>query len=179
MKARSFALMPFAPENLGSALQITGRLTRRGRVLALHYALLGPLSQVALPTPAASPARRHGLWQETCFEFFLGAKDAPGYWEFNLSPAGYWNVYRFSGYRQGMVEEPTLTSLPFGVQLGEDFLRLDLEVDLAGIVPAGRPLELGLAAVVNLRDGALTYWALTHPGPRPDFHRRNSFLISL
>jgi hypothetical protein len=179
MNGRSFSLQPFPPGNLQFSLQITGRLSRRGRVIALYYALLGPFSQVAIPTSAASPARRHGLWQETCFEFFLGMKDAPGYWEFNLSPAGDWNAYRFSGYRQGMVEEPALTSLPFGVKIGEDSLGLDLEVDLAGIVPAGRPLELGLAAVVKLRDGALTYWALAHPGPRPDFHRRDSFLIEL
>jgi len=36
-----------------------------------------------------------------------------------------------------------------------------------------------VAAVVKLRDGRVTYWALSHPGPRPDFHRRDSFLIKL
>jgi hypothetical protein len=148
MNTRSFALEPFSPD-LRPALQVTGQLARRGQTLALHYALLGPLSQVVIPAPAAAPARRQGLWQETCFEFFLGVKDAPGYWEFNLSPARDWNVYRFSDYRQGMAAEPAMTSLPFGVHRGEDFLRLDLEVDLAVIVPAGRTLELCLAAVVK------------------------------
>jgi len=178
MSARSFALAPFFPD-LQPALQITGHLARQGRALDLHYALQGPLSQVAIPAPAAAPARRHGLWQETCFEFFLGVKDNPAYWEFNLSPAGDWNVYRFSGYRQGLIEEPAWTHLPFGVQVRADSLRLDLEVDLAPLQPAGRPLELGLAAVIQLDDGALTYWALSHPGPRPDFHRRDGFLIEL
>lgn len=178
MNERSFSLEPFSP-GLRSALQINGWLARRGQVLALQYAFLGPLSQVALPVPAVKPERRHGLWQETCFEFFLGVKNAPGYWEFNLSPAGDWNVYRFSGYRSGMAEETVLASLPFRVQVREDLLRLDLEADLTAILPAGRSLELGLAAVVRLRDGAMTYWALTHPGPRPDFHRRESFIMVL
>ena len=139
----------------------------------------GPLSQVVIPAAAEPPARRHGLWQETCFEFFLGVQDSPGYWEFNLSPAGDWNVYRFSGYRQGMAEEQAFSRLPFSAQIGEDSLRLALEVDLAGMVPAGPALEVGLATVVKLRDGAITYWALSHPGPRPDFHRRDGFIVVL
>jgi hypothetical protein len=28
-------------------------------------------------------------------------------------------------------------------------------------------------------DGGTTYWALTHRGPEPDFHRRNSFILEL
>jgi hypothetical protein len=179
MNWQSFALEPFLPGNLRLPFQITGRLARRGQALNIRYALRGPRSQAALPAPAAAPARRHGLWQETCFEFFLGIKDAPGYWEFNLSPGGDWNVYRFRDYREGLAEEPALTSLPFSVTAEENGIRLDLAVDLAAILPAARTLEVGLAAVIKLRDGALTYWALTHPGPRPDFHRRESFIAVL
>ena len=65
--------------------------------------------------PADMPARRDRLWEETCFEFFLAVKNSPRYWEFNLSPAGHWNVYRFADYRQGMQEEPAFASLPFSV----------------------------------------------------------------
>ena len=92
--------------------------------------LRGKLAELVIPGPAARPARRHGLWEETCFEFFLGVKDAPGYWEFNLSPAGHWNVYRFAGYRQGMAEEKAFTSLAFSVRRRADRLGFALELEI-------------------------------------------------
>ncbi len=110
---------------------------------------------------------------------FLGARGSDWYWEFNLSPAGYWNVYRFAGYRQGMAEEVAFASLPFSVERGPESLILAVEVRLAGIVRADQGLDVGIAAVVKGRDGALTYWALAHPGPQPDFHRRDGFIIRL
>ena len=47
------------------------------------------------------------------------------------------------------------------------------------IVAADRRIEVGVAAVIELAGGGLTYWALSHPGPQPDFHRRESFLVEV
>jgi hypothetical protein len=47
------------------------------------------------------------------------------------------------------------------------------------IVSANQPLQVGIAAVIRLAGGGLTYWALTHPGPQADFHRRDGFLVEL
>ncbi|MBU4232875.1 MAG: DOMON-like domain-containing protein, partial [Proteobacteria bacterium] len=120
-----------------------------------------------------------GLWEETCFEFFLGVKDSPQYWEFNLSLAGHWNVYRFAGYRQGMAEETALTLLPLSVRRRSDLLEVALELDVGRIVSADQPLMVGIAAVIKLAGNGVTYWALIHPGPAADFHRRDSFLVEL
>jgi hypothetical protein len=179
MNGHSFSLQPFSPIGLPLDFKITGRIARRPRQLAIHFALQGQLAELMIPAPADIPARRHGLWEETCFEFFLGVKDAPRYWEFNLSPAGHWNVYRFAGSRQGMAEETALTSLPVNVRRRSDSLRLILELEVERIVAADQPLEVGIAAVIKLADGGLTCWALTHPGPQADFHRRDSFLVEL
>ena len=116
MNGRSFSLQPFSPIGPPLNFKITGHIARRPRQLAIRYDLRGDLAELMIPAPADMPARRHGLWEETCFEFFLGVKDSPRYWEFNLSPAGHWNVYRFAGYRQGMAEETALTSLPLSVR---------------------------------------------------------------
>jgi len=179
MSGQDFSLQPFSPLSPPLTIRITGHINRRPRQLAIHYDLRGDLAELMIPAPAALPARRAGLWKETCCEFFLGVKDAPQYWEFNLSPAGHWNVYRFTGYRQGMVEETALTSLPVNVRRGSDSLQLDLELDVGAIVAADQPLRVGIAAVIKLAGGGLTYWALTHPGPQADFHRRDSFLLEL
>ena len=179
MNSRSFSLQPFSPLDPPLNFKLTGHIIRRSHHLAIRYDLRGDLGQLIIPAPADRPARRHGLWEETCFEFFLGVRDAPQYWEFNLSPAGDWNVYRFTGYRQGMAEETALTSLPVSIRRGSDWLQVALDLDVEKIVAADQPLEVGIAAVVKLAGDGLTYWALIHPGPQADFHRRDSFLVAL
>ena len=179
MNGRSFSLQPFSPIGPPLNLKISGHINRRPRQLAIRYDLRGDLAKLMIPAPADMPARRHGLWEETCFEFFLGVKDSPRYWEFNLSPAGHWNVYRFAGYRQGMAEETALTSLAVSLRHGSDSLQVALELDVEKIVEADQPLMVGIAAVIKLAGNGLTYWALIHPGPAADFHRRDSFLVEL
>jgi hypothetical protein len=176
---QSFALWPFSPLNPQMDLKIIGAIGRGQHRLRISYELRGQLAAVAIPAPGDLPARRHGLWEETCFEFFLAAKHSPRYWEFNLSPAGHWNVYRFAAYRQGVKEEMAFTSLPVSLRPEPDSVRLALDLNLDPIIPADQPLEVGIAAVIQLAGGGLTYWALTHGGPQPDFHRRDSFIVAL
>ena len=125
------------------------------------------------------PARQWLLWETTCFECFLAIRGAVSYWEFNLSPAGPWNIFRLASYRQGIQEEPAFQVLPVTVSRHPEKLTLSLNVDLAAIIPADRPLEVGVSTVLQDRHGELSYWALTHPGPEPDFHHRDGFVIKL
>jgi hypothetical protein len=162
-----------------SQLKITGNITRRSHQLAILYELRGDLAELMVPAAADQPGRRHGLWEATCFEFFLGVKSEARYWEFNLSPAGHWNVYGFTGYRHGMAEERAFRSLPVRVRRRPDSLLVAVEAAVGLIVTADRPIEVGMAAVIQLADGGLTYWALIHPGLEADFHRRDSFLVEL
>jgi hypothetical protein len=179
MNGRDFSLQPFSPLRPPFNFTITGHLARRSHQLAIRYDLNGPLAELVIPGPADLPSRKHRLWEETCFELFLAIKHSPTYWEFNLSPGGPWNVYRFDGYRQGMTEETGFTSLPLSVRRRPDSLSLALELEVGRIVSADQVLEVNIAAVIQLAAGGLTYWALTHPGPQPDFHRRDSFLVEL
>lgn len=182
MKSQSFSLEPFEDAKIWPDVPdvtITGAVGRKSNILTINYALRGPLSKLMVPSPSGMPARRKGLWEKTCLEFFLAAKNSDGYWEFNLSPTGDWNVYGFASYRQGMREEPAFASLPFRVRSGPDTLGLSLELGLDKVIPADEALEVAVSAVIESMDGTMTYWALRHPGPRPDFHRRDSFIIKL
>ena len=78
-----------------------------------------------------------------------------------------------------MAEETAFTSLACSVRRRSDSLRLALELEVGKLVSAHQPLAVGIAAVIELAGGGLTYWALTHPGPQADFHRRDSFLVDL
>lgn len=176
---QSFSLQPFPMDKPLSGLEITGKIARRSNTLVIRYALLDHLAEAVIPAAADVPARRNELWKETCFELFLSVGDSPRYWEFNLSPSGHWNIYRFENYRQGMQEETAFASLPFAVQRLPDLVSLALEADSEGIAGKGDTLKVGICTVIIHRDGELSYWALTHPGPKPDFHRRDGFTIGL
>ncbi len=179
MNRRSFSLKPIPSAGFLPHLKITGNIGRHPRTLTIIYALLGHLREVVIPAPADMPARKNALWEETCFEFFLGVRNSDQYWEFNLSPAGHWNVYRFKSYRQGMQEEPAFTSLPFSAERQPDALRLSLKLDLDKIILTDQALKVAISAVIKPVNGKITYWALTHPGPKADFHRRESFILEL
>lgn len=189
---QSFVLHPFQPEDLpagpigsgpadpGAGLELTGQIRRRGETLELVLRLVGDLASVVLAAPSSRPERRDDLWRSTCFELFIAAAGEPVYWEVNLSPSGHWNVYRFSSYRQGMENEPSLQALPFEFKPVPGSIELALAwrlpVDLRS---AQACLEVGVCAVIEQRHGQLSYWAATHPGDEADFHRRDGLLLSL
>ena len=111
------------------------------------------------------------LWTTTCFEAFV--KTQNGYHEFNLSLSGQWASYRFDGYRQGMAN--ALEAAVFaGLDGAADMVALEGTVSL----PPGAS-HLGLSAVVEAKDGTISYWALAHPSDKPDFHHPNSFTLEL
>ncbi|MFO7627932.1 MAG: DOMON-like domain-containing protein [Prochlorococcaceae cyanobacterium] len=184
---RSFALVPFSACGIPAGLNLEGTVARTGEALLLHYRLSGPLQELLIPAPAASAERRDGLWQTTCFEAFLAEAGSETYWELNLSPAGHWNLYRLDGYRKGLAPEAALSALP--LQLGspqpaaedltQGLLELQLELPLPPALAGAGHLELAITAVLQQRDLSLSYWALAHPGPEPDFHRRDGFLLEL
>ena len=134
---------------------------------------------LSIPAAAEAPRRKDRLWEETCLELFLGTADSGEYREFNLSPAGHWNVFRFTRYREEMREEPAFTSLPFAVRRDPEALLLTAEIGVGKIVPAGKHLAAGVAAVIKSTDGRKSHWALVHPASRPDFHRREGFALTL
>ena len=179
MKVQNFTLQPFPGTDSLPDLEISGFLARRANTLSIGYLLVGHLIDIEIPALSKPAARRIGLWEKTCLEFFLARIGSMGYWEFNLSPSGDWNVYRFEVYRQGLYEEPAFASLPFSVRKQSDSLLLELEFDLGLILPSDQTLEVAVSAVIRTKEGQETFWALTHPGEAPDFHHRNGFIVQL
>ena len=179
MSNQIFSLQPFPSNKSFANLKITGNISRNANQLTICYNLGGDLKEIAITPPSNAPSRKNELWEDTCFEFFLGIKDSAQYWEFNLSPAAHWNVYRFDGYRQGMQKETAFQKLPFSVQNQADGLALALDVDLGKIILAEQTIEVGITTVIKHRDGEVTYWALTHQGVEADFHLRDSFIVKL
>jgi hypothetical protein len=183
------------------ALEVWAEATRCHGQLTLQYRLSWSLTSPAVLVPLRAsaraedpaPQRRDGLWQHTCFEAFLAPLGGGSYWELNLSPSGDWNLYRFAAYRSGQQPEERCPQLPFTVMgprpapsqtnCQNPSVRVLLALDLCCPLPpelAHAPqLELGLTAVIEQVDGVLSYWALNHPGPEPDFHDRRGWSLRL
>ncbi len=144
--------------------------------LNLKYCLDAHLGALRIPEARAGD-RADGLWRHTCFEAFIQGDDAPAYREFNLSPSGQWQAYAFTRYRDGGLLQPAPP--PSRIRSDEKG-RLTLMCRLpASLLPPGRTLDLGLAAVIEATDGGLSYWALRHPPGEPDFHHGDGFALSL
>jgi hypothetical protein len=179
MHPRRFLLKPFPGERNPAGVTIGGSIARSADTLSVRFEVRGNLPKLSIPAAAEAPRRVDRLWEETCLELFLGTADSGRYWEFNLSPAGHWNVYRFTRYREGMREESAITSLPFDVRRDPEALILTAEFGIGKIVPAGKDLAATVAAVIRTIDGGGSHWALAHPASRPDFHRREGFALTL
>jgi hypothetical protein len=157
-------------------MTIAGSVDRQGQSLKIVYELCGDLTAVRIPE-AITPVRKFGLWEETCFEFFLGIPGTTSYWEFNLATSGAWNVFRLENYRSGLTEELAYEAMPIQVKHSTDRLSLAVTVDLSVLGVHG-PIELSLTAVVQQQNDDYSYWATRHSGLEPDFHLRDSFVVT-
>lgn len=143
--------------------------------LRLRWRIEG--SQALVVPPFAGRGRADGLWQTTCFELFVRDRAGPGYAEFNLSPSERWNAYRFAGYREGQEELPLPQEPVCTLRVGSSFAIFDAAIPFDPLF-AGEP-AIALSAVIEEEGGAISYWALAHPGAAPDFHAPTCFAATL
>ncbi len=175
-----FVLLPH-PALPAPPFSVAGDIARGDGRLVVRYLLRGDTGALRVPPPAA-PGAADGLWQHTCCELFLAAGDAlasPAYREFNFSPSAQWASYAFASYRvRDAATEAAAPVVPVvDCRAGADVLELRATLPLAAL-PSG-DWRLGLSAVLETRDGGLSWWALRHPGERPDFHHRDGFALAL
>jgi len=143
---------------------------RDGLLLWLRFTAIGDPSAIAWPSEAGQ-GRAEDLWRHTCFEAFVATDD--GYLEYNLSPSGQWASYRFDSPRMGMRGADEVATV-LGMDGAFDQMALEARIEL----PHGAK-RLGLSAIIEDVDGAISYWALAHPSAKPDFHHPDSFVLDL
>lgn len=152
--------------------------SRENAVLELTYTVNGPMDRLVVSS-VSPPRFTSGLWEHTCFELFVSTAGALAYHEYNFAPWGSWALFGFEDYRSGgpidaADHAPRITQVP-----SDDALIVDVTVDLGSLARAytQSPLSVGLTAVVEHRDSALSYWALAHGAGEPDFHDRDGFVL--
>jgi len=172
---RHFSLHPME-DACSLTFAVGGIVSRTRQELTVRFEVRGELAEISVPPPAEKKERRHNLWRETCFEVFFRRQQEKAYRELNLSPAGHWNAYFFDDCRLGMRQDTEIYDLQSSFRRESSRLELTLSVDLAGLGMVDSPLQLGLSTVI-LSNLGVTYWALSHCGPQPDFHNRKAWLF--
>lgn len=143
--------------------------------LMLCFAVTGDLGRLKLPPPRAAE-RVDELWRSTCCEVFIRNAEHKAYREYNFAPSEAWQAYDFSDYRHGRrlaAVAPPACSWSIGAE------RVQLCVHLRAEHLPAAPWRLNLAAVLEQRGLPLSYWALAHPAPHPDFHHPDAFVLEL
>lgn len=135
----------------------------------------------SLRLPDARPAAAADeLWRHTCCELFAGVAGDAAYREFNCSPSGQWAMYGFSAYRvrDASAPNPAPPAPRINFAMDAEGWTLQARLDALALpgVAAAR-IVIGVAVVLEAADGSLSYWALRHAAPRPDFHRRETFVL--
>jgi hypothetical protein len=153
--------------------------TNRGR-LQLTYTVRGDIHRLRLPA-VCEPGPADGLWAHTCFEAFFSEPAAPAYHEFNFSPSTQWAHYRF---REERVRDALWIdrTLPPHVQMppGDPTQWvLTASVDATPLGDDQPGTWFAPTAVLEMNDGSLSYWAMSHPAPRPDFHNRTGWTTAI
>lgn len=120
----------------------------------------------------AHPEARDELWQKTCFECFLLKTNSTEYEEWNLSPAGNFQRYRFQAYRERNLEAPTPTREEFKLMWEHTPGKMSAEFTVP--LPF-EPQKLQVCWVLKTKAGEIQYWALNHTLAKPDFHNSDSF----
>jgi hypothetical protein len=169
------------PQSLCDAVSlIEVEITRRGPGhLSLTYVVTGAIADLSLPPPAA-PGRSDDLWKHTCFETFV-RPPGEAYFEFNFSPSSHWAAYRFSGYRSGMSAPAEAVAPLIETRASRERFELQVDLSLAPLLglSSGAPWRLGLSVVIEETSGRKSYWALTHPAGKADFHHADGFALDL
>ena len=165
------------------ALEVVVNFLADGGMSVIYRCLSTP-GAIRIPDRkvASAAANADELWRSTCCELFFGAKNTPEYREFNFSPSGQWAVYGFQSYRQrdhfccpqDAVPEISFTTSSEGWSLTASIPSALLNHVAQSTAKAA---EVSVAVVLEAADGALSYWALTHPREVPDFHDRAGFIL--
>jgi len=147
--------------------------------LRLSFRLDGDIERIRFAPPGA-PRFAAELWRHTCFEVFISREGHHAYHEFNFATSGEWTVYSFSDYRNGGAVDDEALRPEIEARATASHIELDALVRLGRLSAAHirTSLRLGLAAIIEASDG-FSYWALSHPAGKPDFHDHTSLAMLL
>ena len=162
------------------AISLVGAIEQQSPcTLNVGFWLRDPNQLMIWPDMVNDNLRQDYLWQQTCYEIFIGVHGEDFYREINLSPSQAWQAYQFEEYRYPEDMPPQAAHDIELNQLKRTHYGLNVSLDL-GIFMATHKLKwenmfVGLSAVLNTNQGE-QYYAMQHSSPQADFHNKRDWL---
>lgn len=148
-------------------------------LLNVGFWLRDPHQLIQWPALVTEHPRQDFLWEDTCFEVFMGVKDEDFYREINLSPSQAWQAYQFEEYRYPEEMPPCPAEDIELLQLQRTHYGLNVSLDFSEFMLKHKlkwtDVYLGLSAVLKTSQGT-HYFAMQHSSPQADFHNKRDWL---
>lgn len=162
------------------AISLVGAIEQQsGFSINVGFWLRDPNQYVQWPDLVSEHPRVDFLWEETCYEIFIGVKGEDFYREINLSPSQAWQAYQFEEYRYPEDMPPQVAQDIELNQLKRTHYGLNVSLDLTEFMVKHKlkwdDLFVGLSAVLNTTQG-YQYYAMQHSSPKADFHNKRDWL---
>lgn len=176
---KSFNLKPFESSNpRAQGVLISTKVSLLDTKLLISFHLTDPDQKVILQDIKSNPSRVIGLWNQTCFEFFLKCQSTGQYIEFNISPSHDWNIFHFSKLGDELNELSEIQSLIIQSEYKDSSFTILFKADLRNLPNSFNQISdlyISTTAVINIED-TLSYWAIKHTDDRPNFHHPESYI---
>jgi hypothetical protein len=162
------------------AISVVGAIEQQGGSnLNVGFWIRDPNQWIDWPALVASNPRQDFLWEQTCFEIFIGVQGEDFYREINLSPSQAWQAYQFEEYRYPEDIPPQAAYDIELNQLKRMHYGLNVSLDLGEFMAQHKlkwsDLFLGLTAVLKTSQGK-QYYAMQHSSPQADFHNKRDWM---
>lgn len=176
MKSSKFTLKPFPLSTHSQKFSSSGQVNFLPNEINCSLTLSGPIHEINIREQNAKPEKREGIWESTCFELFIADEDNKHYLEWNFCPSGDWWCMEFRDYRDPKEDFRWEQSPVIEVKQDIDSLTMIAQFKLPEHYQE-KKLSLGVTAVIDHPQGEKSYWALSHPEDKPDFHDSGHFLL--
>lgn len=181
---QEYALIPFKQTEESSKISVVATIHQKPNQFQIVFSLYDSEELVVLPLTKRSFPRTQGLWNETCFEFFVTDQKAH-YAEGNFTLDFGWNLFWFNSYRETPLYEFPLTTTEGSEEqnpIRDIYLsgkKSQIVIDVPKVLIEkfeADQIKFSLTTVIKTKTGHTHYFALKHSDDRPNFHHRESFV---
>ncbi|MBF7686127.1 hypothetical protein I2F17_09880 [Acinetobacter sp. B10A] len=175
----SYELIPF---ERCDDINIIVAIEQQSSLLNVGFWVKDPYQFIQWPAVQPQCGTADFLWQQTCFELFIGIKDCDDYVEINLSPSQLWQCYDFEEYRYPESIPPQHSQGIELLELKRTHYGISSTIDIANFIAKHNvkmnDIFMGICAVIQTAQGE-KFYSLQHSSPQADFHNKRDWLHTL
>jgi hypothetical protein len=169
-----YKLIPFNGEEKSLYFTVHFQILPKAKI-NITFNIKGDIDKIDFPKVSSKPQRIDRLWEQTCFEFFIGEQNKDNYYEVNLSSSKDWNVFVFDKYRVGKRDELKIENVDISILKTKKSLNLSTIIDFSDLIHS-KKIVLGISAMIYDKSENGEYWAIKHSGEKPDFHSKANYI---